>query len=427
MINIKVTEIKPGFSIVTETMPNLESASIGIFFSCGSRFESESEQGINHLIEHMFFKGTDKRNAGDIAKFAEGNGAVIDGFTTKETSGIYCRYFAKNLDDITSLIDEIITSSKFDPDLIEKEKNIIFNEISDSEDNPHEYLFELLNRALFDKHPLAHPISGTIDTVDRLSTQAVRDYYYEKFLTSRVCISAAGKIDHNQLLDKLQIKNNRLFASKPNLITKPDINIPKVRIMKSRTDLSQLYAAAADFTFSYRDEERYGMILLNNIWGGSMSSRLFHRVREQEGLVYSIFSFIDLYSDIGLMGAFYISDPKNQSRVFECGYEETIKLKEHGVTQSELERAINYCKSLLVLGSEDPMSRMIRNAKHQLLLNRMVTIEESIAQFEKYDIDTINELTKQLPLNYSVVNVSPVDQSDEIKKSGGPQNVVRDQ
>lgn len=417
MNEIKVTDIRPNITIVTEAMPNLESAAIGIFFLSGSRNEESSEQGINHLIEHMLFNGTNKRNAGDIAKFIESKGAIIDGFTTKEISGIYCRYFASNFNDITNLINEIIESSNFDADLIEKEKSIILNEISESQDNPDENVFLLLYQALFGKHPMGFPIAGSAESVQALSRQQIFDYYHEKFLTSRICISAAGKIDHNQLVDAFQFKYLPSMTEKYPAVIHPDKNIERVRIIKTRKDLNQLYSAAGAFTYSYREDERYGMILLNNIWGGSMSSRIFHRVREQEGLVYSIFSFIDLYSDIGIIGAFYNSEPKNQNRILTCGLEETIRLKEQGVTQTELERAVNYCKSLLVLSNEDPMSRMIRHAKHRLLLDRVVGIEESIKKFEAYDVDKMNALFNQLPIEYSVANIAPVVQTDLIKKS----------
>lgn len=427
MNNIRVTEINPNFSVVSEVIPNLESAALGVFFSCGSRYENEAERGVNHLIEHLLFKGTHKKGASEIAKFVESKGAIIDGFTTKETSGIYSRYFANNFDDISGLINEIILSSNFNADLLEKEKNIIINEINESRDNPEESVFLLLNQALFDKHPMAFPIDGTLESIANINREQVIEYYQKKFLRSKICVSATGKIDHDKLVDSFSVLDRADIASKPQQSVRPKTNIERLRITEVRKDLSQLYSAAGSFTFSYSDDERYGMILLNNIWGSSMSSRLFNRIREQEGLVYSIFTFIDLYSDIGVIGAFYISDPKNQQRIYECGYEETVKIQQSGITQNDLERAVNYCKSLLVLGNEDPMSRMIRNAKHQLLLNRIVTIKDSIAKFENYDTAAINTLTQQLPLDYSVVNITPVDQSDNIKKSGGPQHVIRDQ
>jgi len=424
MSDIQITKINPYFSVITEYISDFPSVAIGVFFQHGSRNETAEMNGISHLIEHMLFKGTKNKTAKDIAYISESAGAVIDGFTTREISGIYCRCLASEFDKMLDLMSEIISLPLFDPNGLEKEKQVIAQEIAESLDDPQEQVFALLFEALFQNHPLSFSSVGKVDTINKLTHDVIADYYFMKFLPSKVCISAAGNIGHLKLVDKLQLKSHQILASNPIPIIRPNIDTERTTIIQTRCNLTQLYAAAASPTFSYRDEERYGMIVLNNIWGGAMSSRLFQRVREQEGLAYSIFSFVDFYSDIGILGAYFVSDVKNQEKIYRCGYEETIKLQKDGITQAEFDNAINSCKGMLTLSSEDSMSRMIRNAKNDLLLNRCVSTEESILKFEQLSIDKVNALTVALPGEYSVANVGPIDQLDYLKQSGGPQKVI---
>ncbi len=424
MHNIQITKINPNFSVITENMPHLSSAALGVFFSHGSRYETLENNGITHLIQHMLFKGTANKSTKDIAYQIEGAGAIVDGFSGKETSGIYCRSLINNLDEMIDLISELIFSPLFDENSLEKEKSIIIQEIDESQENPQEYVFSLLFQAVFPNHPLSYLETGTPDSIMSISREQLINYYRNRFLPSKVCLSVAGNINHDKLIDKIKNKGFQALAANPTVPESPDPNTERITIIKTRKDLTQLHATAASPTISYRDELRYGMVLLNTIWGGTMNSRLFHRVREQEGLVYSIFSFVDFFSDIGLFGAYFVSDAKNQEKIFKCGYEETMKLKNAGITKDEFENALNYCKSQLVLGTEDSTSRMIRNAKNNLLLDKVIPVEETIAYYNRLTLVGMNDLTGKLPLEYSVANIGPVDQSGYLKKRGGPQKII---
>ncbi len=426
MSEIQITEISPYFSVISETMPNIKSAALGVFFQHGSRCESSSEQGITHLIEHLLFQKTKQKTAREIALFAESRGAVVDGFTTKELSGIYARFVNSNFYDIIDLISECICEVEFTEETLNKEQHLIIKEIENIEDNPEEYIFILFDKFLFADHPLSYPSVGIKETVSSLKLKQIVDYYYNKYLTSKVCISAAGQIEHNQLVDGAQKLIDLLkLNTKSQIFSKPITKIEAKRIIKRRSDLQQVYSLGGKFTFSYQSEERYGLILLNNIWGGMISSRFFNRLREKEALVYTVTTFLDLYSDIGIIGGFIVMDPTNLKRVYWVGQEELERLSSEGITEEELQRSINYTKSLLIVNNEDPMSRMIRNAKHKLLLNRVVTIDETIAKFEKCSIESINKLTDQLPLkNYIVVNIGDLRHLEEEITNISPTNII---
>ena len=412
---IQVTRIAANFSVISEFMPHIPSAALGLFINHGSRNESEENQGICHLIEHMLFKGTKNKSANEIASAIESAGAVLDGFTTKETSGIYCRYPADKFDLMVHLISELVTQSSFDKVALEREKNIIEAEIKESEDDPHEQVFNLLFEVLFQNHPFAHPITGKIETIRSITKERLEDYYHNHFLKSKVCISGAGNINHNELVNKLSIKNH--ISNSPNIppIIAPLSEPERTFLIQQRDDLTQIHAAAASFTYSFSDPRRYALTIINNILGGTMSSRFFQRLREQEGLVYTISSFIDLYSDIGLIGGYYITDINNYERTEFAGIEVAMKLKQEGVTQEEFTRAINYNKAMVAIGAENPMSRMIRNAQNELILGKTLTVEESIANYDRLSIDDVNEATEEIrPEKYSV---AAIGQSKQIEKS----------
>jgi predicted Zn-dependent peptidase len=414
MHNIQTTDINPNFTVISEFMPNISSAALGVFFFHGSRYENKENQGITNMISQMLFKGTLTKTAKEISYIIESAGAVLDNFTTKETSGIYCRYHADQFDLMVDLIGELISQSTFDKQELEREKNVVEQEIAESFEDPHEHVFNLLFEVLLNDHPLSYPITGTVETIRSITRDQLNDYYHNRFLRSKVCISAAGKVNHKELVEKLALKNHILQTTNPIKINKPSTDIERTFLIQNRPDLTQIHVTAASFTIPYSDSHRYELIILNNLLGGTMSSRLFQRIREEEGIVYTISSFVDLYSDIGIMGVYYVTDVNNYERVVKTGTEVVMKLKQDGITNEEFERAINLSKGMLAIGAENPMSRMIRNAKNKLLLGRVIPIEESIVNFDNLKIDDINKLTEEIkPDKYSIAIVGKAKQIEE--------------
>ncbi|MEO0082860.1 MAG: pitrilysin family protein [candidate division WOR-3 bacterium] len=427
MANIQVIKINPFFTVVTEEMGYLSSASFGIFFAHGSRYEDKENQGICHLIEHMLFKGTKSKTAQQIAETAESLGALLDGFTSKEFCGIYCRYLADNFDKILDLIGEIISSPRFDESDLEKEKNVIEQEITETLEDPREHVFTLLYEALFPNHPLSFPVAGTVETVRAITKEQLVDYWHNRLLPSKLCVSAAGKINHGKLIERLMSNTHLKFPNKPQDYLKATIQNERTYILQNRQDLSQIHVAAAGLTFSYYDERRYALSVLDNILGGSMSSRFFQRLREKEGLVYTISTFYNLYSDVGLFGDYYITDARNYSKVVKFGIEEVLKLKERGITKDELQRAVNFCKGMLALELENPMSRMMRNARNCLLLDKIISIEEVMSAYDRLTVEDINNITNILDPNvYSIALIGQqVENLKDIKERiGKPIKVI---
>lgn len=427
MENIQKTQLSNNIQLVTEELPFLNSASLGIFFYQGSRNEEKDIQGITHLIEHMLLKGTKYRTATEISYFVESRGSIIDAFTGKELTGIYSRFLVDDscFESMADLLCEIVTDSVFDEQELEKEKNVIFQEILETQEDPSDCAFSLLFDALFPNHPLSFQITGTFDTIQNINRNQLITYYHNKHLNSKICVVAVGKVNHNESLtkfrDKFSIlpsgeiaKNNFLSPAQPQYAA----------YIQPRVDLNQVYCVLGTETFSYSDDRKYALSVINTALGGSLSSRLFQRLREKEGLVYTISTFGDLYTDIGVWGLYFITDSKNLTRVLNIIFEENQLLRKEKMTQQEFELAVNFCKGSLVLGLENPMSRMMRIGKNELLLNKIVSIEETLNHYNQLTLDDVNSIIEEvIKPNFSAGIVGPVDEHEIKKLEFMPKNI----
>jgi len=423
---IQKTEINPRVTLITEEMPNLHSAAIGFFTGTGSRYENIKEQGITHLLEHMFFKGTKTKSAIDISRIVESLGATIDGFTGKEICGIYFHCLAEKISPLIDLFFEIQSDLNCDEQELEKEKNVILQEITESYENPQEYAYQLFTEIMFPNHPLSYPIAGTPETLKSFHRDDLIQHFQNTIRNAMVCISAAGNVNHQQILDQLARKQLRDVAQ-GNIISPahPPHNIERTTIFQPRPDLKQVHTIAGFLTIPLKDKRRYALTIINNIIGGLQSSRGIQRLREQEGLLSTVFTFIDLYSDIGLWCTYHVSDIKNREKSLTIGFEEVIKLKRDGITIDELTRSVNNCKGMLALAAEDPGSRMNRNAQNMLLVGHPVSVEESIAAYDNLTFDYVNSLVDMFEMErYSAAITGPITVQDLGKIGVAPMKIL---
>jgi len=423
---IQTTQINNRITLVTEEMPGLQSAVMGFFIGTGSRYENKKQQGLTHLIEHMFFKGTIKKSAQDISRKVESLGATIDGFTSKEIAGMYFHYLAENFEQLFDLFFEIKQEVEIDEQELEKEKSVILQEITESYENPQEYAYQLLTEIMFPDHPLSFPVGGTPETIKSFTRDDLIQEYQLNSMNRHVCISVAGKVNHTQILDKLISANfNQLPQGQVTPPDKPPHNIERAMIFQSRPDLKQVHTLVGFLTIPLKDKRRYALTVLNNIIGGTQSSRANQVLREQEGLFSTVFTFLDLYSDIGLWCSYHISDIKNREKALMTAFGEVIKLKKGGITKEEFTRSVNYCKGMLALANEDPGSRMNRNAQNVLLVGNPVSVEESITAFDNLTFDYVNSLVEMFEMEkYSAAIVGPITKQDLGKIGVAPVKII---
>lgn len=383
-----------GIRIVTEKIPYLRSVSIGIWINSGSRDEDDINRGISHFLEHLAFKGTEKRSAKQIAFEMDSIGGQIDAFTSRE----YTCYSAKVLDEhlpiAIDLLSDILLNSTYKPSDIEKERQVILEEIKYVEDNPTDYIYDLLYKCVWSKHPLGLPILGNVESIKKIGRDAVIAHLDKHYLPRNMVIAAAGNIDEDKLRKMLERSFGNLKRNGPSQRQTPP-EIKKNLIIKER-ELEQIHFCLGTKGLKSADDNRYNGYILNTILGGSMSSRLFQKIREDYGLAYSIHSFISPYADTGLLGIYAGTSPAFFNKVLKMSLEELKILRNVKVSDNEIKRSKDQLKGNLILSLESSTSRMNQLAKQEIYFGRYFSMDEIIAEIEKVRGDNIQSLAKKL-------------------------------
>lgn len=366
---------------------------MGFWIAAGSRNENEDISGITHLIEHLIFKGTKKRNYRDIAIGFDSIGAEYNAFTDKENCCIYADFIDTYLDDCTELLFDIFLSPSFLTEHIKTEKKVIIEEIKIAEETPSENVVNYFYETVLDGHPLSFPVLGTRKSLKKIKKSNILEYFSDEFDAGKIVISAAGNVKHKNLVDSIKrntgsIKNN----GKINPFNKIKYSTSK-RIKKVPSNKTNSVHMCYGCTGCSRDsDDKYPLSLFTNLLGGSMSSRLFQRIREAEGLAYSIFSSNIQYLDTGIILVYAASSPKNTSRILELIKKEIGNIEKYGIGEDELSVARENLKGNIVLGVEDISSRMFRLGRGLLLNKNVLTINQILKKIDKVkksDIDDI--------------------------------------
>lgn len=388
---VKVYTCQNGVRIVSEHIPHVRSVSVGIWVGAGSRFEQPEENGITHFIEHMLFKGTTTRTARQIAEEFDRIGGEVNAFTSKENT---C-YYAKVLDHhgklAVSILADMFFNSVFSKEELEKERLVVLEEILMSEDAPDDDIHEQLYRLMYPNDSLGLPILGTKETLKTFTSDTIREYMEKYYYPENVVISVAGHISKELLLHI-----EKLFSKfeKSNKAVKPVRTYPKFcggQFLKNR-DIEQSHIAIAFPAIHVTHPEIYSLVAFNNILGGNMSSRLFQEVREEKGLAYSIYSYHSSFTDVGSL-TIYGGTNNEQRELLQQTIDETLtKIKNEGVTETEISNAKEQLKGSLVLGLESTNSRMSRNGKNELIHGRHKTIDEVIEQIDAVSLQSVTNI-----------------------------------
>lgn len=401
---VQVTTCDNGVRIVSEQIPHVRSLSVGIWVNAGSRFETPEENGITHFIEHMLFKGTKSRTARQIAEEFDRIGGEINAFTSKENT---C-YFAKVLDHhaelAVSILADMFFNSAFAADDIERERQVVLEEIYMSEDDPADDVHEKLWSVMYPNDALGRPILGTPDTLATFDADMIRNYMAKHYSPQNVVISVAGNITDG-LLKTIDELFGRFEASP--LAVEPELSYPVFtagEVVKVR-DTEQAHLAISFPAISVKDPDMYSFIALNNIIGGNMSSRLFQEVREERGLAYSIFSYQSCYADVGAF-TIYGSASKQQLEQLQHTIDATLlDVVAAGVTELELDNAKEQLKGSFVLGLEGTEEHMNRNGTNELVHGRHRSVDEVLAGIDAISMSTINDLITDILLKEPAIAI----------------------
>jgi len=383
-----------GLRVVVEYIPTCRSVSFGIWVKTGSRNETPENNGISHFIEHMLFKGTERRTAKDIADLFDGIGGNVNAFTAKE----YTCYFAKVLDEhlpiAVDALADMFFESQFDETELSKEKNVILEEIAMYDDTPDDKVHDEASRAAYGDHPLAYSILGLEERLMAMNGNTLRSYMKSHYRLDNTVVSVAGNVDEGALLELLE-KHFGGFAIKGEslAVTTPSFD-GKYLFHKKKTEQNHICLSFPGCSIS--DPQLYAMILLNNAVGGGMSSRLFQEIREKRGLAYSVYSYHTSYADSGLFTIYAGTAPKQTKEVLDLTIEMLGELSVSGLSDAELHRGKEQLKGSLILSLESTSSRMNRLGKNELMLGRHYTLDELLSRIDSVTMNDIKEVTKRM-------------------------------
>jgi predicted Zn-dependent peptidase len=390
-VQIHKTVLPSGLTVLVETLPYVRSVALGYYLRSGSAVESEEHGGASHFLEHLVFKGTKHRSTADIAKAIDILGGDVDAFTGKEYTSFYAHVLDEQVPTALELLTDIVTSPRFSEDDVEMERGVILEEIKMVEDTPDDLVHEIFVTAFWPDHPLGRPILGTEETIARLQRAKIVEHYEETFQPSNVIFAASGNVKPEELLPFLE-KHFPVSTREP-FRREWDAPTPSQHvIIREKRELEQVHLCLGARGYPQQVEERYAAALLNTVLGGGMSSRLFQRVREQEGLVYAIASYHNAYLHGGYEAVYAACAPKNVRRVLESTLAEMRKIRNEGVTAEELADAKLHLKGSILLSLESTTSRMSGIARQEYYFGRQYTPDDIIEHIDAVTLDDLQRV-----------------------------------
>ncbi len=394
MSKIQKTTLKNGIHIITEEVKDFQSATIGIWVNIGSRDEEKDKNGVSHFIEHLLFKGTEKRSAKDIAKDIESVGGVLNAFTGREYTCFYAKVLGDDLPMAVDLLSDIFLNSRFDAKELERERQVILQEIKMVEDTPDDLIHDMFADIFWKGHSIGRPVLGTSGTIKSMKRGAILKYFKNTYLPHTTIITAAGNLKHDKVVELLKKSFEGMKHGSFARDTKPPKPCPS--IVLERKKLEQVHICIGSSAPSQKDPERYKAYLLNTILGGGMSSRLFQEIREKRGLAYAVYSYLSLYLDAGSLVIYAGVSEDNARKTIDLILKELYRIKREPVKGDELKIAKEQLKGGMLLGLESTENRMSKLAKDEMYFKRQVPVKEIIKEIEKITAGDIMELADKM-------------------------------
>lgn len=416
---IKKTKLDNGIYLLTEDIAHVRSVAAGVWINVGSRDESDEVAGISHFIEHMMFKGTAKRTAKQIAEALDAVGGQLNAFTTKEYTCYYAKVLDEHLDLALDVLSDMLFNSRFDPQDIDRERNVIIEEIKMYEDTPDELVHDVFANTIWQMHPLGRPIIGYAQVIKQLDKDTFLDYLGKNYVPGNIVISVAGNLDHDVVVERI----NKFFGglkgdSLPRVLNLPS---PQKVVTCREKDTEQVHLCVGTPGMPLDHDQIYTFQLVNTILGGGLSARLFQEIREQRGLVYSIYSYHSSYFDTGLFCIYAGLSRENLASALELIFKEVREIRDNGVTSQELRRAKDQLKGNLLLSLENVNTRMSRMGKSQLYLGKVMTPEEIVQRIENVTEENVRYLARERfnPQNFAIASVGPWDDCQLLEQAAG--------
>ena len=384
-----------GLRIIGERIPHFRSVSVGLWVGTGSQYETTDEAGLSHFIEHMVFKGTEKRTARQIAEEMDAVGGQLNAFTSKECTCFYAKVVDEHLPLAMDVIADLATAPTFDAGELEKEKGVVIEEINMSEDTPEDVVFELLMLAHYGDQPLARPILGTAPRIQAYASADLRRYWGKMYKPQNAVLSIAGNYDWPAVT---AMAESLLGGWRPDgLDRQPCVTHPVAPTVLTREkDIEQVHICLGFPGLATGDDRGFELSIFNSVYGGAMSSRLFQKIREDRGLAYSVYSYPNAYTDTGMLAVYAATNPEAANEVIDMIAQEARVIARDGMTREEFAMAREQMKAGYILGLESTSARMQSIGRRLLLLNKTRTETETIDRINAIDFDQTNALMREV-------------------------------
>lgn len=411
---IKKFKLRNDIEVIVEKLEHVKSVSVGYWVRVGSMNETEKNNGVSHFIEHMLFKGTEHLTAKEIATTMDNIGGQLNAFTSKECTCYYAKVMDTHVDIAFNVLSDMIQNPLFEERDIERERGVVIEEINMYEDSPEDLAHDELAKVMYQNNPLGYPILGTIETLTAMDRECIVSYYNQYYTPQNLVISVVGNVDYDQVIEML---NDRLgdWEAKHGEFNQKVTEELTTGVVKRTKDIEQFHMCLGFKGYGRNDQRQYSLLVLNNILGGSMSSRLFQKIREEMGLVYSIYSYPTNYFDTGVFTIYAGMNSNEVETVMALIKDELELLKTESVSDEEFLTAKEQLKGNYILGLESTSSRMINYGRSYLLEGSIKTQEEILEKIDKIskkDIDNIIEDIFSNPVSISYV--SDYEETDEI-------------
>lgn len=412
---IRKSETANKIKVISEYIPNYHTVAIGLWGDFGSRDERDDLVGITHLIEHLFFKGTDNRSSSDIVRDIEKYGGMINAFTGRENICLVARVMSSHLENAIDVLTDILKNSRFEQNSIVMEKQVISNEIQSMDEDPMSKVQDMLIENLFKDDNLGRLISGTIDTVIQIEREHLLGYLSGKLTPENLFVVVSGDVDHQELLSLIDDKLGGKFEYSGKLRKLENKYKPLKNIEEKDIELTHLALGTETKGLQNGGNERYILSCLSTVIGGNMSSRLFQRIRDEMGLAYHLGAFNKLYSDKGFFNISFSIPPEVVSKVLEI----VDEILREPITGDELHRAREFIKGTIALSLESLSSRMMRKARQFLYFERDIPVEETIENIDRLELEEVNDKFKELvsgDFEYAIISKDVKRIEEEVKK-----------
>lgn len=402
-----------GVRVVSEVIPYVKSVTLGIWVGTGARSEDQTNHGISHFIEHMVFKGTKNRSAKDIAETVDEVGGQLNAFTGKEYTCYYIKVLDTHLELALDVLSDMILNSKFDVEDIQREREVVLEEVHMYEDTPDELVHDLHIKNIWSGHDLGRNILGTLSSIEKFDQTLIHNYYQNFYTPDNIVIAAAGNLSHERLEELSKRYFGKMTGQKKQCQSLAPTLLPAYTIQTK--EIEQVHLCLSTRSVPQSSPAIYTFHILNNLLGGGISSRLFQSIREEKGLAYSIYSYQTNYSDAGLFSIYAGTRPSNTVEVTKLIWENINELKRSGITEKELKKTKEQLKGNLLLGLESSSSRMSRIGKLELTMRHYQTLDEVVRKIDNVTLEDLHNITQEffVPETTSFTALGPITEEVE--------------